>query len=455
VTEQPLGRRFGPGDPRTAEQKLVDLRRAQRQADSVRRVSNDLALSQRHLDVVKARRAGQRGIRQIGEIPDKHGTTTLATESELLIRSEALPAVASFLRSSGVDPAGGEAVLRGRVTKLAAPGLGLDALAQIAATLRLRGIPISAHHITPMGVFWKALTGPENSEGPAPKWAGGKPGGRSGVRVAVIDTGVWEGKRKDEWLTGLQRRDNTEDLYQDRSRKLLNSSAGHGSFCAGIVRQVAPQVDLVVYKVLDSDGINDEVSIAEAMVNAASEGLREKKHVVISLSLGTETADDERPIALGAALDIIDELQSDRKANRAGKEVLVVAAAGNYGEDRPCYPAAFPSVVAVAGLTQNLEPAQWSSRGSWVDVSTIAEGVRSTFVPGVESPEFDPDPDEFPDGAWALWTGTSFAAPQVAGAISVLAHESGSTLTEARRTLLRGRSEIPLYGKVVEILPAI
>jgi hypothetical protein len=45
--------------------------------------------------------------------------------------------------------------------------------------------------------------------------------------------------------------------------------------------------------------------------------------------------------------------------------------------------------------------------------------VVSTFVAGTETPEADPDgPDTFagPD-PWASWSGTSFAAPQIAGAV--------------------------------------
>jgi subtilisin family serine protease len=134
---------------------------------------------------------------------------------------------------------------------------------------------------------------------------------------------------------------------------------------------------------------------------------------------------------------------------------VIVAAAGNFGHDRPCYPAAFPTVTAVAALTQGMLPAEWSSRGAWVDVCTIGEGVRSTYVPGKESPSVDYDFEEFPKGAWALWSGTSFAAPQVAGAIAKIAIEDRVTPTEAKRRLLAGASEIPLYGKGVEILPHI
>ena len=82
-------------------------------------------------------------------------------------------------------------------------------------------------------------------------------------------------------------------------------------------------------------------------------------------------------------------------------------------------------------------------------------GRAFNLRPGKESPSVDYDYEQFPQDAWALWSGTSFAAPQVAGAIAKIAIDDGVTPTEAKRRLLTGAKEIPLYGKQVEILPRI
>jgi subtilisin family serine protease len=179
------------------------------------------------------------------------------------------------------------------------------------------------------------------------------------------------------------------------------------------------------------------------MVRAVRDGAQ-----ILNLSLGLEALDDRPPVAFEVALEIIDELAAE-----TGRDVLVVAAAGNFGHARPCWPAALDGVLAVAALTQDLQPADWSSRGFWVDCSTIGEGIRSTYVQGRESPIVDPDPETFPPDAWALWSGTSFAAPQVAGAIARIAQEDGVGPREALRRLLDGRPAIPDYGQAVEILP--
>jgi subtilisin family serine protease len=62
-------------------------------------------------------------------------------------------------------------------------------------------------------------------------------------------------------------------------------------------------------------------------------------------------------------------------------------------------------------------------------------------------------PDKFGADAWALWTGTSFAAPQIAGAVAKIAQEHGLTPRDALKKVLDGRPKIPGYGRAVEILP--
>jgi subtilisin family serine protease len=339
------------------------------------------------------------------------------------------------------------------VVRLRGGQLNPTELANLASNLRRQGVRISANYMTPMGDLVKNVASPEKTSGATPPWPEGteEPGEKtsSPVCVVIIDTGVY-GDRGDGWLVDLDTGVNREDLDVFPPDDLLDLAAGHGSFCAGIVQQIVPEADIAVYKELDSDGLAHEVRIARTLVRAVRACLKAGQHVIVSLSFGTETADDERPVALGVALEIIDE-----ESRKAGLETLVVAAAGNFGHDRPCYPAAFPSVTAVGALTQGLLPAEWSSRGAWVDVSTIGEGVRSTFVPGIEHPSTDYRFDEYPKSAWALWSGTSFAAPQFAGAIAKIAIEEDVTPTEAKRRLLAGAKEIPLYGKQVEILPRI
>jgi thermitase len=136
--------------------------------------------------------------------------------------------------------------------------------------------------------------------------------------------------------------------------------------------------------------------------------------------------------------------------------VLIVASAGNLGTAEPVYPAAFDGVVAVGAVTHDLRPAPFSSHGAWVTCSAVGVGVVSTFVRGTGPPEPDPaHPDQvFGADPWAMWSGTSFSAPQVSGAIARLCQEDPAiTPRAALATLLSGRPALPGLGPVVRLLP--
>ena len=92
-----------------------------------------------------------------------------------------------------------------------------------------------------------------------------------------------------------------------------------------------------------------------------------------------------------------------------------VAAAGNLQTSRPYFPAALPGVIGVGGLDRG-GPAWFTNFGSWVDACAPAVNVVSTFFNDVTETIDGQAPRHFQE--WARWSGTSFAAPKVAGAIA-------------------------------------
>jgi len=162
---------------------------------------------------------------------------------------------------------------------------------------------------------------------------------------------------------------------------------------------------------------------------------------VVSLSLGYY---DESPASGGATAHLADVIG---RLIFAG--VLVVAAAGNDSTTRRFYPAAFaglpavtgggPPVLSVGALNPNGSKALFSNDGSWVHYWATGAAVVSTYpvdVRGSEAPDHilagtgvpprraGLAPDDFSCG-FAVWDGTSFAAPLAA------AHLAEALLTDA------------------------
>jgi hypothetical protein len=432
-------------DSRTAEQLALDQQRVRRQVSNLERRANDASLRRELLTHLRRRRAERPDMVQIEPIPGPRGFELLVAEGELLIRTQHAdnPSVHSYLQDYPCERQDLDANLReleGRVTRYRYIGpAGTDSAQRrndLARSMRQRGVQIAVNHVFPLGPVGKALAGPEPSAGrreftPRP----------SGTTVAVVDTGITAQLRTDGWLqdTAVPRSHNIDQL-NDLGPPFLNFAAGHGTLVAGIIQQVDPGATIAMQRGLDGDGLGDEATVAAAMVRAVRAGAR-----IVNLSLGTRTVDDQRPPAMEAALEIIRQ--------ETGDETVIVAAAGNDGTTHAFWPAAFRRVVSVGGLTADGRASNWSTRGFWLACSAIAEGVMSPYVEGEESWLLDPEPDAYPENSWAIASGTSYAAPQIAGAVARICREDVVTPRQALSKLLGLGTPVSDFGLAFRILP--
>lgn len=240
------------------------------------------------------------------------------------------------------------------------------------------------------------MGGPGGEPSPAPEFRFAEAQAVQERILAVLDTGIAVGLEDvhAELFALLSRdNDNVDLLDSDRDGR-LDAEAGHGTFIAGLIRRVAPHVGIRMKRVLNPYGFGDDLSVSTGLLDAGTP--------VLNLSLGGYTLDDRPPPALAGVL------------HQLGREVVVVAAAGNNHSDRPFWPAAFKQVVAVAALdTTGDTPTStdFSNHGDWVSVCAPGTSLHSSYVRGGR-----PDGPTF--AGWACWSGTSFAAPLVAAAIA-------------------------------------
>lgn len=116
---------------------------------------------------------------------------------------------------------------------------------------------------------------------------------------------------------------------------------------------------------------------------------------------------------------------------------VIVAAAGNAGSSLPSYPANYPNVIAVGSTNEREEKSAFSNYGRWVDVAAPGENILSTY----------------PGSYYAYLSGTSMAAPHVAGIAALLASQ-GKTNVQIQRAIKNTSDPIPgtgaywLYGRV-------
>jgi len=273
--------------------------------------------------------------------------------------------------------------------------------------------------------------GPAGEPCPAPKFREKSFEGPEEPKIAVLDTGL-----DPSALTlhpGLT--DRLDFRSRDREKAVLPdgdfaAEAGHATFIAGIVMRLAPQARIRQVKVLDPAGTGDDHTIAVGLARASAP--------VLNLSFGGYTHDDAPPVATGVAL-----------ARCTGDDVVAVAAAGNNGQSRPFWPAAFKHVVSVGAVDLrggSPQLAAFSNYGWWVDVYAPGVEIHSTYLKGVW--KLPTDPAATPINGWAWWSGTSFAAPQIASLIVRAIPRAGNARRAAYAVLSRARWE-PGLGPVL------
>jgi thermitase len=98
------------------------------------------------------------------------------------------------------------------------------------------------------------------------------------------------------------------------------------------------------------------------------------------------------------------KVERDAVNYAASHGVIVVAAAGNDGGATPFYPASYDHVISVASTTSTNERSSFSNYGAYVDIAAPGSSIYSTLY----------------DNTYGTASGTSMAAPHVAGAAALV-----------------------------------
>ncbi len=280
-----------------------------------------------------------------------------------------------------------------------------------------------------------------------PPAIGSRNAGR-GARVMVLDTRV----HPHESLAGRYIADRDSLLRHSEKARLW--WAGHATFIAGLILQRAPATQLRVESVLGTETAAADVwEVARRLVLCANSGAD-----ILNLSFGCFTIDGKPPLVL------------ERAIGRLTPTMVVVAASGNHGDPKandpknknkkqlvphpntPIWPAAFEEVVAVGATDGNGRPATFTPKVAWLDFLAPGVDVTSTYlegsVRGRTGKLIEP-----PFVGVAQWSGTSFAAAAVSGAIAARTVPGLRTAYEALDQLRRGVSGHSSTGIEVARLP--
>jgi len=210
-------------------------------------------------------------------------------------------------------------------------------------------------------------------------WSQSKGGG---VRVAVIDTGISTHPALEGVVVDHRNFSQDTEVFD---------TVGHGTHVAGVIgaksglaKGIAPECRILSLKVLGHSGMGSNDAVGTALHHAI-----EAKVDICCMSLGSAQPDDRVHEAV-------------RAAYHAG--VIVVCAAGNDGA-AVNFPAAYKETIGVGAVDKNGNACEFSSRGKEIAVAAPGESITSCWL----------------DGGYATVSGTSMAAPFVAGTLALYA----------------------------------
>ena len=223
---------------------------------------------------------------------------------------------------------------------------------------------------------------------------GGNSAAGTGIRVAVLDTGIGPHSAFSDLISRM----NLIELPSDPAD--LN---GHGTAVASLIASefgLAPGASLLSIRVADDSGSSDSFTLAQGVIDAANAGVN-----IINISMGSQGDSS----ILRSAIEYAQETGA-----------IIVASAGNDGAEFISYPAAYDGVIAVGAVDANGNHLNFSNSG---DVTISAPGL-SVF-------------SAYPNDQGVLFTGTSTSAPIVSGAIAYVMESENVSAQNAVNLLLQ------------------
>jgi subtilisin family serine protease len=267
----------------------------------------------------------------------------------------------------------------------------------------------------------------------------------TGVYVAVLDTGLLDTWRRyfpqeriatqfAKAFAGSSTNSGAEPTNQwqqdtDSHGTHVTSTILGFSFNGTPINGVAPNATVIPVKVLGQNGSGWSSMIARGIVYVANlkrSGALGRAPVVINMSLG------------GSVLDAVEKEAIDYALAQG---VIIVAAAGNEGEEGMGYPGAYEPVISVAaaGLRQQWVTSNWWVAGQVAEPTSAKDFYIADFSSRAKAGQ---DLDVVAPGSWVVGpyqlqsgktsyfflSGTSMASPHVAGIVALMAQKK-STLT--------------------------
>ena len=277
----------------------------------------------------------------------------------------------------------------------------------------------------------------------------------TGVYIAVLDTGLVDSWRQyfpqeriaEEYAISFGGGGGEVGTVSTQKNKWEHDQNSHGTHVTSsilgfqmgtsFINGTAPKATIIPVKVLNQNGSGWSSVIAQGILYVASlkKGPLADFPVIINMSLGGSRLDPVEKAAINHAISV---------------GIIIVASAGNEGEQGMGYPGAYAPVISVAAAGWIGE---WKTPGSWWRSSDVPDPFDPLdfYITDFSSREKDgQDLDVAAPGSWIVGPyqnnsgqisyyylgGTSMSSPHVAGIVALMAQKLPSLYQSQVETIL-------------------
>ncbi|MFG2003350.1 S8 family serine peptidase [Spirillospora sp. NPDC048911] len=265
-------------------------------------------------------------------------------------------------------------------------------------------------------------------------WGAGATG--RGTKVAVLDTGVDANhpdlKGRVAETANFSESPDTVDRF-GHGTHVAATIAGTGAAAKGERKGVAPDAELLIGKVLDDEGNGTDSGVLAGMEWAAA------RAKVVNMSLGGDPSDGTDPLA--EALDGLTQKHG----------TLFVVAAGNDGAiSSVATPATADEALAVGAVDGSDKLAEFSSRGPRTGRYAAKPEIVAPGVDIVAARAEGTRMGKALDAEYTSSSGTSMAAPHVAGAAALVLQKHPDWTPQQIKAALVGSADPATGGDAFE-----
>ena len=220
-----------------------------------------------------------------------------------------------------------------------------------------------------------------------PEWAWGGSTGK-GIKVAVVDSGVeYDHPALENSVRSgvkVEYDERAENNYRIKPDDKPSDMSGHGTACAGIIHSIAPEAEIYSVRVLGRNMSGRAIQFAAGLDWAIENDMQ-----VVNLSLSTSLEE-----YYGLFHDLADQAYF--------KNIVLVSAVNNIPE--PSYPSLYSSVISVAAHEGHDPFTYYYNPTPPVEFGAPGIDVKVAWN----------------KKQYLTCTGNSFAAPHIAGIVSLI-----------------------------------